>query len=1185
MDIRFKKLIAGASALALVATQALSGVVYGIDYQTELQQAYQWAKSVEMTNAETFDAFEPQAQLSRGTAAKLFAIFGERVLGMNPDTAKECNFSDIDGKWYAEYAVKACQLGLMKGNEGRFEGDRELYKSEAVVVLARAVVGEELEWNEAIARAQELGITNETDVTKLYRPVTKGELTVMMYRAKDIATEEEMVTEENIEDIISGLIGGEETTDMTEEEMTEETTMEEETMEETVEETVATDDLLTVELDPDTPDAQYVPGNATHVKVMKVAFTAGSNDVTLNTAVIWLEGLINRTDVDKVYFVDENDVVVSNDKSFNTDYEATVKFNNVVIPANTTKSFYIAVDFDTTGTKTATFILKSVDATSPVEGTPLYSNPVTTVDYSMDTVEVDNRSSWTKEVYVGDTNQELFRFALDEKGQDDKDSVVKSIRFKASGDQIEGRVDNIKVIVDGQDVTKNVVIDGRYATVTINDYVLTDGSTKVFYVYGDIVGGEDGDQFQLGIKEKKDVVVLQADTNAALAVTGDVAELSLNTAYGKLIQIKEGDMLITKSSDSPTSSYIPNDEKNVTVLVANFNVTNDIDVEDIVLQNVYSDTGTIDEIKLFVDDRLVDSVVFTDDDAGTVTTNVTFNFDDTFTAGTHTIVVKVDTSKDAANGNQIKNILIDKNSFINAEYSDTKNNAQNDIKGSATSATFTIKEPALDTVARTDGYAPTGEKVVKGVSEFKILKFTVQANNVRDLTINGFDVDLLTGDKDGLSTIRVVVDGEVKDTEDLSDGSATFNGLDVVVPKGQTKDIELLLDITTAYNTTTYPKLQIRANNFDVIDSNGNTVDTAGKLVDSATFDVIDAGSVNIVLDSNSPTISVHAANPATEVEVARYKFKALDDDLEIQELTLVNWSWTAVTTDADSVISTVYIYDTNGEKLGEATLTEGKVYFPLSTPIVLPRNEEKVLVIKVKPNYINSESQTNKYVAFKLTGDYNGYLTKIISKSNGVEVTVPTVDAADKQYFRKTIITVSADNINGSLVNGTNVLYTFTLTPDTAGSAKVKALRFNIDVSDVDTATALTLNNFELYINGGLIDNGTKVTWDATTLTAWTHTLTATFTGTYINGYEFGSPITIELKANVSNSEDNDSVTTKIDERSTDMGVFAYSGYAGDFSIIWSDKAADVVDLNTVDWFTEANIPGVPASTQTLTK
>ena len=55
---------------------------------------------------------------------------------------------------------------------------------------------------------------------------------------------------------------------------------------------------------------------------------------------------------------------------------------------------------------------------------------------------------------------------------------------------------------------------------------------------------------------------------------------------------------------------------------------------------------------------------------------------------------------------------------------------------------------------------------------------------------------------------------------------------------------------------------------------------------------------------------------------------------------------------------------------------------------------------------------------------------------------------------------------------------------------------------------------------------------------------------------------------------------TTKVDFDTADD-----TDPVSDYSIIWSDKAADNVTLSTDDWFTEANIPGVPASLQTVRK
>jgi hypothetical protein len=48
---------------------------------------------------------------------------------------------------------------------------------------------------------------------------------------------------------------------------------------------------------------------------------------------------------------------------------------------------------------------------------------------------------------------------------------------------------------------------------------------------------------------------------------------------------------------------------------------------------------------------------------------------------------------------------------------------------------------------------------------------------------------------------------------------------------------------------------------------------------------------VYVKRDNDTPDEGIIPANPNTEYEVARFKFKAVDDDALIQELTLVNVS------------------------------------------------------------------------------------------------------------------------------------------------------------------------------------------------------------------------------------------------------------------------------------------------------
>ena len=97
MDKLFRKAVAAVSAAAIVATQALSAAVYAAnDFNSLLQEAFNFAKQYGLTNATSLKDFEPFAQLSRGTAAKLFAIYGEKVLGLQPDPTRDCNFVDVE---------------------------------------------------------------------------------------------------------------------------------------------------------------------------------------------------------------------------------------------------------------------------------------------------------------------------------------------------------------------------------------------------------------------------------------------------------------------------------------------------------------------------------------------------------------------------------------------------------------------------------------------------------------------------------------------------------------------------------------------------------------------------------------------------------------------------------------------------------------------------------------------------------------------------------------------------------------------------------------------------------------------------------------------------------------------------------------------------------------------------------
>jgi len=147
MDKTFKKLIASVSAAAIVATQALSAVVYGAtNVSAELQSAVNWMIQNQFTSAQNVDQFNPYRTITRAEAAKFYVKFAENVLGKTPDVTKDCTFKDVPAGLAEDVKkaiVESCQLGLFKGENGNFYPTRALYKSEAIVVLVRALYGDQ----------------------------------------------------------------------------------------------------------------------------------------------------------------------------------------------------------------------------------------------------------------------------------------------------------------------------------------------------------------------------------------------------------------------------------------------------------------------------------------------------------------------------------------------------------------------------------------------------------------------------------------------------------------------------------------------------------------------------------------------------------------------------------------------------------------------------------------------------------------------------------------------------------------------------------------------------------------------------------------------------------------------------------------------------------------------------------
>ena len=396
--MNIKKLIASVTATAIVATQALTGL-------TAVNAAYtnpEWVEAVNFMKTEglssvanSVDEYMPLATVKREAAAKFFTAFAEKEFGKTADTTKVCNFADINeaNPVFVPYITKACQMGIIKGANGKFMPKATLTKLQFLTILARIVKDNpNLEPAAAFAALKADGITKEASLADTVRPVSRIELAILFKRAVEKYAQQDSNDngDSDLNSIISGLTGddnNQDTSDNTSDNNQDNTDNNQQDDTNNNNNNNAQEDKLVVAVDPATPAEQYVPGTGSHIQVLKFDLTAGSKDVTVKAATVKLEGMVNKDHIENVYIEDENGVVLTNQRGFNTDYEARLVFNgDYTVKAGEVKGLYLVMDVKNSTNELIKMSITDLDASSTVSGLPVVSNVVHTTAYSSTTV-------------------------------------------------------------------------------------------------------------------------------------------------------------------------------------------------------------------------------------------------------------------------------------------------------------------------------------------------------------------------------------------------------------------------------------------------------------------------------------------------------------------------------------------------------------------------------------------------------------------------------------------------------------------------------------------------------------------------------------------------------------------------------------------------------------------------------
>jgi len=112
-------------------------------YSTELQGAYTYAYQIGSTSQTSIDTADMYWPLIRSHMAKMMVNYAIKVIGLQANVSRVCDFTDIDNESpeLKGYIKQACQLGIMGQNISDFKPNAPVTRAEFGTTLSRTLYG------------------------------------------------------------------------------------------------------------------------------------------------------------------------------------------------------------------------------------------------------------------------------------------------------------------------------------------------------------------------------------------------------------------------------------------------------------------------------------------------------------------------------------------------------------------------------------------------------------------------------------------------------------------------------------------------------------------------------------------------------------------------------------------------------------------------------------------------------------------------------------------------------------------------------------------------------------------------------------------------------------------------------------------------------------------------------------
>ncbi len=305
---------------------------------------------------------------------------------------------------------------------------------------------------------------------------------------------------------------------------------------------------LTVTRAPEQPRPTLAPKGALHVPFTHVAFSAGDEDVTINSVTVERTGPSSDSAFANIGLLDEDGFYID-DAYFNANHRAV--FNEeFIIPANETRVLRITGDMasdltDRVGELAALKVTAITGSHEPVGFVPFlgtYQSMNNTLTIGTATVMLssdDPRAQRTR--YIQDKGVRFSGIRISAGSAEDM--TLAAITWRQSGSASESDISNVATVIGG--VRYAAEVEDRYYTTTFPEHIyIQKGSSVDFYVEGDLTTSGSGRTVQFDLESGTDLLLIGSQFGFGVFPTPEAnTDVSGNSVFLTSDGTTDGDSL------------------------------------------------------------------------------------------------------------------------------------------------------------------------------------------------------------------------------------------------------------------------------------------------------------------------------------------------------------------------------------------------------------------------------------------------------------------------------------------------------------------------------------------------------------------------------------------------------------------------------------------------------------------